>query len=223
MKDNKLKFVGFYHYGVLLTYLSVAAAVAGSVLSVTVAPVWGAVCLLISGVCSAFDGAVASTRKNRGADDKNFGEQINSLSNLVAFGFAPIMISLGMGMTKWYFIVLYALYLLCALIRLAYFNVTGEVKTKDDGRNVYEGLPVVNIAVILPVFYLVATCFTGGLIVVRYSVMALCYVLAGFLFLFRFRMAKLGVKGLIITMFVLAVIIAGVVVIRYTVLDIPLF
>lgn len=225
MKESNSKFVGFYHYGVILTYLSVVAAIAGCVLSVTVAPVWGVVCLLISGVCDAFDGAVASTRKNRSAEDKKFGEQIDSLSDIFAFGIAPVMIGVGMGMTQWYFIALYSLYVLCALIRLAYFNVTEELRLKNGGakRTSYEGLPVTNTAVGFPVFFLIATAFVGELVLVQYIIMAVCYLVLSFLFVFRFRMVKLGVKGLLVTMLILTAIIVTIVVLRYAVLDVPVF
>ena len=69
MKNTSKKIVGFYHYGVILTYLSVIAAITGICFSVggnkDARPDIGVICLLISGFCDAFDGAVAKTRKNR--------------------------------------------------------------------------------------------------------------------------------------------------------------
>ena len=73
------KFVGFWHYGVILTYMSVVSAIIGICLSVVGYPFYGGViCLWISGLCDAFDGAVAKTRKNRTQEDKMFGERIDS-------------------------------------------------------------------------------------------------------------------------------------------------
>jgi len=90
MKNTNKKLVGFYHYGVILTYLSVVAAIVGICFSVGgnkgARPDIGVICLLISGVCDAFDGAVAKTRKNRTREDRMFGERIDSLSDLIAFG-----------------------------------------------------------------------------------------------------------------------------------------
>ena len=67
--EKKRKVVGFYHYGVILTYLSVVAAIVGICFSVGgnkgPLPYVGVICLLISGICDSFDGAVARTRKNR--------------------------------------------------------------------------------------------------------------------------------------------------------------
>ena len=113
-------FVGFWHYGVILTYLSLASAVVGICFSVGGAkepyPWVGVVCLLISGLCDAFDGIVARTRKNRTREDCMFGERIDSLADLVAFGVAPAMIGYnsiplpgGSGAFEFLYINIYAL------------------------------------------------------------------------------------------------------------------
>ena len=115
------RFVGFYHYGVILTYLSVVSAIIGIGLSVVGYPFYGGIiCLWISGVCDAFDGAVARTRRNRSEEDKMFGAKIDSLSDVIAFGVAPVMIGYGMGMHEWWFIDFYAVYVQRALVLHAY-------------------------------------------------------------------------------------------------------
>jgi len=213
MKSSSKKVVGFYHYGVILTYLSVIAAITGICFSVggnkTPRPYIGVICLLISGVCDAFDGVVARTRKNRTKEDKMFGERIDSLSDLIAFGVAPAMIGFGMKINRWFFIPVYGAFVLCALIRLAYFDVTEEIRTSDEncGRRLfYEGLPVTNVAFALPIFYLVAVMFPPCS-VGRSSVMIVGYLLLALTFVLRFKMPKLRVKGLLIAMAVLAVIL----------------
>ena len=52
--------------------------------------------------------------------------------------------------------VIAALYVLCALIRLAYFNVLEEDRQKetDEAREKYLGIPVTTIAIILPAMYI---------------------------------------------------------------------
>lgn len=216
MKNTNRYFVGYWHYGVILTYLSAVAGIMGICFSAMGRPVWGVICLLASGLCDAFDGIVAKTRKGRLNEDKIFGSQIDSLSDLISFGVAPVMIGFGMGMRKWYFIVLYCAFVLCALIRLAYYNVEEELSRsnpEEHRRESFFGLPVTNIAVALPVFYLVATMFRQTSIV--WSVMAVCYILVAFLFVFRFRMPKLRAKGLSVTIIILTVIIIALVLVRH--------
>ena len=219
---RKSPFVGFWSYGVILTYLSVAAGVAGILVSSLYGAFWGVVCLFISGFCDAFDGVVAGTRKNRTELDKRFGAHIDSLSDLVAFGIAPIAIGFNMGMRAWYSIPVFVTFALCALIRLAYFDVTEEIRIAEGGkkRTYFEGLPVTNVAVGLPVFYFIATMFSSPL--VMYLIMAFCYLLLSFLFVFRFRMPKAGPRGLCITVAVLFVIVTVLCLIRWYVCGVPL-
>lgn len=221
MKITSSKFVGYWHYGVILTYASVAAAIAGICLAATGMPALGVICLFVSGICDSFDGMVAKTRKNRSPEDKMFGEQIDSLSDMVAFGVMPIMIGVGMGMTAWYYIILYCVYVLCALVRLAYFNVTEEIRIRTSAgqpRTSYEGLPVTNMAVGCPIFYLVATLFLSPLVECRLAaelVMVAFYLLASFLFVFRFRMVKLRGKGIVITILITTVLVVTLFLLRW--------
>ncbi len=221
MKNTSNKVVGFWHYGVILTYLSVIAAIVGICFSVggnkDNLPEIGVICLLISGFCDAFDGAVAKTRKNRTREDQMFGERIDSLSDLIAFGVAPAMIGFGMGINRWYFMPIYGVFVLCALIRLAYFDVTEEIRTSDANcgkRTSYEGLPVTNVAFALPIFYLIATIFAPGSFWYM-AIMLFGYVAIALAFVIRFRMPKLGVKGLIIAMCILAVILVSLFLVRH--------
>lgn len=218
MKSDGKKFVGYYHYGVILTYVSVIAAIVGICFSAMGRSGIGVICLLVSGVCDAFDGAVAKTRKNRTAQDKMFGEQIDSLSDMIAFGVAPAMIGFGLGMHEWYWYPVFAVFVLCALIRLAYYNVTEEVRcSEEEGeRTSFEGLPVTNVAVALPVFWLIATMFLhywNGL--VTKLIMMGAYLIIAFLFVFRFRMPKLRTKGLLVTIAVLTVILVSLFLIKH--------
>ena len=150
-----------------------------------------------------------------------FGERIDSLSDLVAFGVAPVMIGYGMGMHEWWFIAVFAVYVLSALVRLAYYDVTEEIRLQnpDCGRRTsYEGLPVTNTAIGVPVFYLIAIMFralggTAGILVPK-LIMCFCYLLVSFLFVFRFRMVKLGVKGLLVAISIVVVICVSLILVN---------
>lgn len=225
MKAKKQPLIGYYHYGVILTYLSVCAAIVGICFSVggnkSNMPWVGVICLIISGVCDAFDGLVASTRKNRTREDKMFGGRIDSLSDLLAFGVAPAMIGFGMGINKWFFIPAYAFFVLCALIRLAYFDVTEIIRSEDPNcgkRDHYIGMPVTSVAFGLPVFYLISTLFEEGSIVCS-SIMVAGYLVMGILMIARFKTKKFSPKGICIAFCVLAVILTALIVIHVAALD----
>jgi CDP-diacylglycerol--serine O-phosphatidyltransferase len=225
MKERKQPFIGFYHYGVILTYLSACAAIVGICFSVggnqNNMPWVGVICLIISGLCDAFDGLVASTRKNRTREDKMFGGRIDSLSDLLAFGVAPAMIGFGMNINRWYFLPIYAFFVLCGLIRLAYFDVTEIIRCEDPNcgkRDHYIGMPVTAVSFGLPVFYLIATLFNPGSWICN-TIMIGGYLLMGICMITRFKTKKFGPKGICIAFGVLAVILAALILAHVVALD----
>lgn len=149
-----MKLLGYYNYTVILTYLGASAAVCGVFFSAGVHPFWGVLCLLFAGLTDMFDGKVASTMKRSDAE-KHFGIEIDSLCDLISFGVLPIAIGYGVGLSGGFFYISAALYLLCAVIRLAYFNVDEAARQKSENtcRKIYYGLPVTTAALIFPLIY----------------------------------------------------------------------
>ena len=142
--------IGYYNYTVILTYIGMLVGFAGILFATKNNINYALLCLVMSGLCDMFDGAIASTRK-RTKKEKRFGVQIDSLSDLICFGVLPAIIvnfKVNNKFTAW----ICGLYVLCALIRLAYFNVDEEERQdKEDGRRKYYlGMPVTMVAVILP-------------------------------------------------------------------------
>ena len=136
--------LGVYNYTVILTYIGMLSGFSGILCAFEGNVVWAIVCLMISGVCDMFDGKVASTKQERSRSEKRFGIQIDSLSDLVCFGVLPAVIVYSLGRGTWLRAAGCALYVLCALIRLAWYNVDEEARQDFDTgrRKVYLGLPV---------------------------------------------------------------------------------
>lgn len=242
MKSTSKRVLGFWHYGIILTYLSLLLSVWGACLSTAriPRPDLGVVALLMAGICDAFDGMVARTRKDRTLDDKLFGVQIDSLCDLVAFGVAPIMIGVGMGYRRWYYALIYGFFVLCGLVRLAYYNVkeigkvTGVEISVGGGeaqgeRSRFTGMPITTIAVSLPIFYLIATMVTSKIApdwvcdFVPPFLMMFCYFVSGILFIGKFKMPKFKVKGLVILIVILTVLIISLCLVRHFVCGVPPF
>lgn len=213
-------FVGYWHYGVILTYLAVALSVVGICFSASGKAGYAVVCLLLAGLCDTFDGVVARTRKNRSDGDKSYGIQIDSLCDLVSFGVAPVMIGYAMGMRRWYYIAVFVAYVLSAVIRLAYFNVTEIVRTAGQSgrREAFEGIPVTQVSMSLPVFYLVATMFKRPLF--GYLVMLIPYCLGAVLMIARIKVAKPRLKKIIVILILMIALIVGLFLLRWHVFNI---
>ena len=209
--------IGVYDYTVILTYLSLISGATGIFVSLQGYghPYIGIFFLLLSGLCDAFDGKVARTKKNRTKLEKEFGVQIDSLADLVAFGLLPP--SIGMAMLRvserfselkfindltrkvsWYSIALTAIaafYVLAALIRLAYFNATEEERAAEiekTGNMHYTGLPVTSAALIFPFVVLVHFLTRFDFSLIYFFVL---FVLA-ILFICPFKLKKMGGKAL---------------------------
>ena len=86
--------IGVYDYTVILTFLSLLSASTGIIttLSGSGHPYIGSFFLLFCGLCDAFDGKIARRKVDRTDISRRFGIQIDSLSDLVAFGVLPACI-----------------------------------------------------------------------------------------------------------------------------------
>lgn len=145
------KKIGYYDYTVILTYCGMLSAFCGIFLSIGEHYLDAVFCLMLAGVCDMFDGAVANTKK-RTIQEKRFGIQIDSLSDLISFGVLPAVFAYMMSeRTAWCGIIA-AVYALCGLIRLAYYNVTEEERQQVETgcRETFLGIPITSIAILLP-------------------------------------------------------------------------
>lgn len=184
-----LRFIGFYDYTVILTYLSLVSAVAGMVFAHKSVFDMAMLCLLLSGFCDAFDGTVARTKKNRTEDEKAFGIQLDSLCDVVSFGVAPAFCCYCTGMDSVPGVAILCIYCVCAVIRLAFFNVqeAKRQQTESGCNKYYRGLPVTASSMIFPLYYLLRPLLPGGVF------MGILHILCGlvaFLFVLDFRVKK---------------------------------
>jgi len=155
--------IGFYGFWVYLTYASLISAMVGIFFAIYGYITYALICLMISGICDTLDGRVASL-KSRTDREVGYGIQLDALADVVAFGALPAVIGFMIGQEQGTVgtasKIIFAVYVLAALIRLAYFTVIEvELQGKKEKREYYEGLPVTIVALIIPVVYAVCTIF----------------------------------------------------------------
>lgn len=170
-----MKFIGFYNYTVILTYMSLISGVLGMKLAYDGKIGLAILCLAFSGICDMFDGAVARSKKDRTTDEKNFGIQLDSLCDVICFGVFPAVILYFCGVNSIVGIAILMAYILCALIRLAFFNVleTKRQAAEDGCAKGYRGLPVTTAAIIYPLVYIVGLIIPGNIPAVVYYIIPL--------------------------------------------------
>lgn len=189
------RLVGFYDYTVILTYLGMIAAFTGIIMALNESYSISLICIMIAGTCDMFDGAVAST-KERNQQEKHFGLQIDSFCDLISFGILPAIFSYQISGKKCYVGVLAGLYVLCALIRLSYYNVLeiDRQQESDERGKGFLGVPVTVAAFMLPMMY-IAQKLTN---VPADIIFAAIIVVMGCAFVLKIRVKKPQVVGKIV-------------------------
>ncbi|MBO4759682.1 MAG: CDP-alcohol phosphatidyltransferase family protein [Spirochaetaceae bacterium] len=231
--------IGCFDYTVILTYLSMISATTGIMLCLNDIghPYLGMFFLMFCGLCDAFDGKVARTKKDRTDMMKKFGIQIDSLSDLAAFGILPACIGIAMlrssiefsifpnfkflhladksAIIKVVLTAIAVLYALAAMIRLAYFNVIEEErqKTEEGANKTYIGLPVTSSALVFPTILLLHIFFSADLTIWYFIFLGIL----GFLFISKIQIKKPDMKGILI-MIAIGLLEAGALMFVFTVM-----
>lgn len=146
--------LGFFNRSVVLTYAGLVSSVLGIWLAQTARVEGALICLVIAGLADLFDGPVAR-RFARSAELQRFGQEIDSLADMVSFIALPVVLAFGLGVQSLWSVPILAGYALAGLIRLGYFNaVTRDDPTEESAGpriRYYRGVPVTYAALVLPV------------------------------------------------------------------------
>ena len=195
--------IGFYNYTVWLTYIGMLSSVVGIGFAGSGKITAAVICLMFSGFCDMFDGIVARSKKDRTDEERRYGIQLDSLSDVVCFGVLPVAIGYNIGADAWWQVAIMALFALAGLIRLAYYNVTEETRqqqTTEKPRH-YLGVPITTSALTVPLLF----CFRGllgGYFALAYTLLLL---VNGAFFITPIQVKKPSKTGLAV-MLVLGVI-----------------
>ena len=196
--------IGFYDYTVVLTYIGFASGITGMFCATTRHLRLAVFFLALSGLCDMFDGKIARTKKNRTAEEKSFGIQIDSLCDMVCFGVLPIIICFKLGMRQIYSMILLVFYGLAGVIRLGYFNVMEEKRQEmtDEDKKYYHGLPITSMAIALPLLYVLSPLLPGRKVFLL--LMHLLVMTVGALFIVDFKLRKPTVTEMVLLVLVVA-------------------
>jgi len=143
-----------------LTLTSLLAALAVAAFAVHGHFGYALVAMIVSGVCDIFDGMLAK-RLSRSEAAQKFGGTLDSLVDGCAFGFAPSVLFYSAGMQSLPETVVWALFPICVIWRITYFEVVGLQSTPAcqnhegatptiESNQYYTGLPATYAALLLP-------------------------------------------------------------------------
>ena len=180
---KKKLFIGQFRLCDLITMCSTLSATIGIILCLNGHTNLPFLMLAISCICDGLDGTVARMRKNT-KFEVTYGEELDSLSDMIAFGVFPIVLALTTVKYKFLMYVL-PLFVLAGLVRLAYFNTLNINKTGEKGY--FKGVPITMISVIYPFFYFIKinslTAYSIATVVL--------FITLGILFVTNFRFKKI--------------------------------
>lgn len=191
--------IGYYNYTIIPTCAGLASSILGIAFALKGNLLSALICLMVSGFLDMIDGTIASL-KTRTEKEKRFGIQLDSLSDIVCFGVLPIIIGTVVCGVNVVSVIIYSFYIICALIRLAYFNVDEEERQNSttEKRKFYEGLPVTTVGALIPMIF----CLYPLLKSVFSIFYLVSLVLIALAFVIRFKLKKPGNSGKIILGFI---------------------
>ena len=186
---RRLGLIGLFDYTVILTFVSLLITVFGITQAMAGHFRLAIVSLALSGLCDTFDGRIARTKANRTQREKLYGIQLDSLCDVICFGLFPVMICLLLGVRGPVGALAIAVYSVCGVTRLAWFNVleTESLFGTEVSEHVYHGLPITSIAVILPLVFLLTFVLPETVFV---WVLTGTLLITGILFVMDFRLKK---------------------------------
>lgn len=197
-------FIGKYNKSVIITYLGVLSGILGTIFVMNDNISYAMICLIFSGMCDLFDGKVARMCK-RDEEEKEFGKQIDSLADVFLFLGVPTFIGIKIFSEVQFLNVVFILYVLAGIIRLAWFNMIAD---NDKAVKHYIGLPVTYSALILPLIYAISLIFNFSIT----YIFAAIYLCMAFLFILNVKIPK--PKGIWYAIFsVLAIAVISIILI----------
>ncbi|MBR5950249.1 MAG: CDP-alcohol phosphatidyltransferase family protein [Actinomycetaceae bacterium] len=196
-------FVGYWNKSVAFTYISVLSAVVGIGFVLTHQYTHALLALIVCGIVDSFDGAIARRCKR---DEKacNYGVQIDSLADSIAFLALPAVFLLTLSHTP-VTVAIAGIYVLLGVVRLAWFNVTVE-----ESHGVFHGVPVTQIAITLPFFYVLVELIKPSALA---PVLTIVHLIVALLFVTDIRIPKPRGLALLVIVFLFVLTAAGLVVV----------
>lgn len=117
------------------------AGLAAITLSLKMQFSWAALALLLAVLFDYADGMLARWMRQGNA----FGEQLDSLADIISFGVAPAVFAYMLGFTASWHIIIFAAFVAAGMLRLARFTITRE----------YLGMPITMNGIFVPLLFFI--------------------------------------------------------------------
>lgn len=194
-------FIGCFNKSVILTYLSIISTLIGTFGLFNDNVRLSVVCLVVSGICDMYDGTIARMCK-RTEKEKEFGVQLDSIADIVNFGFYPVLIFIKYYELSWLTFFISMIYLLSGINRLCWFNIS-----KNKGE--FKGVPITSGVLGVSIVYILGRYIDMFL---AQNLMALTIIIMSIMFSSNITISKPGKRAFIVFT-ILAIIEIGMILI----------
>jgi CDP-diacylglycerol--serine O-phosphatidyltransferase len=149
-------FIGYYSIANAVTMFGLISAVASCFLAANGNFKFAVYMLFITFVCDSVDGRIARAEKKRTPKQVFYGIQLDSLCDAISFGLVPCFIAYSFGFDGWFDVLIYCYFILCGVIRLAYFNTLANDKPGKAMKH-FKGVPIPVSAPLVSILFLLTT------------------------------------------------------------------
>lgn len=139
-----------------------------------------ALLMLAAVLFDRLDGKVARILR---LEDREFGKELDSLSDVLSFGAAPAVFGFALGLKSWYEMAILILFVCAGVLRLARFMV---VKTE---KGYYQGMNITYNGLIFPIFYFGLRFFVSK--IWQNKILLVAYLVSGGLMLSSIKWKKI--------------------------------
>ncbi len=148
-------FIGFYSVANAVTMFGLVSAIVSCFLAANGNFKFAIWMMFLSFICDATDGRLARASK-RTEKQVFYGVQLDSLCDAISFGFVPCFIAYSFGFNTWFDLIVYCLFILCGVIRLAYFNTLANFNPNKKVKY-FRGVPIPASVFVISVLFLLTT------------------------------------------------------------------
>lgn len=171
-------FIGYYSIANAVTLFGLLSSVTACFLAANGNFKLALYMLFLAVLCDAFDGKIARATK-RTPQQKYYGVQLDSLCDVISFGFVPCFIAYSFGFDGWFDVLIYGVFILCGAIRLAYFNTLANERPGKPMKT-FRGVPI-PISALVITFLFVLTTFMPATVTVWFFRIFMLALAIGFI------------------------------------------
>ncbi len=173
-------FIGFYSLANGITLFGLALSLTSCFLAAGGNFKFAVYLMFLACICDMCDGTIARNSKERSKPEQFYGIQLDSLCDIVSFGVTPCFVAYSFGFKGVLDIIIYLIFVICGVTRLAYFNTLSNFKPQN-GKKTFRGVPIPMSVFVVTFLFMLTTFIPASVCVwlfrLGYLSLAIAFVL----------------------------------------------